>query len=101
MARAKSMHTRRLMIYAARSVLPRSQQTEPVRYLSLYNCFPPPVFMLTISIVEVALYLYYALDSDVGLSAVGPSPVRSPLIFDPHKKAQVWRFFTYMFIHIG
>ncbi|CAD5216253.1 unnamed protein product [Bursaphelenchus xylophilus] len=101
MAKAKSLYIKRLTIYAARSVLAKSQQSSVVRYLSQYNCFPPPLFMLLISITQIAVYLYYALDSKVGISTVGPVPVSSPLILDPNHKEQVWRFLTYMFIHIG
>jgi len=45
MARAKHLRLKSVMLYAARSVLPRSQQTEKIRYLLEYNCWPPPVFM--------------------------------------------------------
>lgn len=34
-------------------------------------------------------------------SATGPTPINSPLIFNPSKKSEVWRFLTYQFIHIG
>lgn len=101
MAKAKKLQTKRLMIYAARSVLAKSQQPEPVRYLSEYNCFPPPVFMIIISLTQIAIYLNYALQSNEGISPIGPVPITSPLILDPHHKTQIWRFFTYMFIHIG
>ena len=30
-----------------------------------------------------------------------PVPINSTLIFDPNRKAEVWRFFTYSFVHIG
>ena len=45
MARAKQLRLKSVMLYAARSVLPRSQQTEKIRYLLEYNCWPPPIFM--------------------------------------------------------
>lgn len=51
MTRAKKMNLKRIIIYAARSVLPRSQQTEVIRYLLKYNCFPPPFFMVIGDIV--------------------------------------------------
>lgn len=101
MARAKRMHMRRFMLYAARSVLPRSQQTESTRYLLQYNCFPPPIFMVLISVIQIALYLYYAFESGEGISATKPVPVDSPLILNPYKREQVWRFVTYMFVHVG
>lgn len=101
MSKAKRMHMRRVIFYAARSVLPRSRQTDSFRYLLEYNCFPPPVFMLTITVVQIAIYLYYAIPSKEGIDPLGPAPTSSDLILDPHKKAQIWRFLTYMFIHVG
>lgn len=101
MAQAKQMHMRRAILYAARSVLPRSQQTDQFRYLLQYNCFPPPVFMLVITIIQIAIYLYYALPSKEGIDPLGPVPVSSPLILNPHEKEEIWRYVTYMFIHAG
>uniref|UniRef100_A0A914EB71 rhomboid protease n=1 Tax=Acrobeloides nanus TaxID=290746 RepID=A0A914EB71_9BILA len=101
MARAKKMHMRRVILYAARSILPRSQQTDNFRYLLQYNCFPPPVFMITITLVQIGIYLYYALPSKEGIDPLGPVPVGSPYILAPHSKAEIWRYFTYMFIHAG
>lgn len=92
---------RSLMLYAARSVLPRNQQTETTRYLLQYSCIPPPFFLLTISLLQLIVYFYYVIDTDVGFSLTIPAPVDSPLILNPYKKLELWRYFTYMFIHIG
>ncbi|KAI1700530.1 rhomboid family domain-containing protein [Ditylenchus destructor] len=101
MARAKRMRLRRVILYAARSVLPKPQQTESVRYLLHYNCLPPPIFLFLISIMQLAVYIYYAVSTGVGLSATKPVPTDSPFILNPHKKWEIWRYVTYMFIHIG
>ncbi|KAI6227825.1 EF hand and Peptidase S54 domain containing protein [Aphelenchoides besseyi] len=101
MAKVKQLHLTRLMLYAARSVVHKKAQGETCRYILQYNCLPPPLFMLAISIVQIAVYLYYTFEFGGKFSAIGPVPVHSIFILDPHHKAQIWRFFTYMFIHVG
>jgi membrane associated rhomboid family serine protease len=61
MARAKKMQMRRIVLYAAQSVLGRTQQAEAFRYITPYhNCSPPPVFMIIVSIVQIAVYAYFS-----------------------------------------
>uniref|UniRef100_A0A914DCF9 EF-hand domain-containing protein n=1 Tax=Acrobeloides nanus TaxID=290746 RepID=A0A914DCF9_9BILA len=61
MARAKKMQMRRIVLYAAQSVLGRTQQVEAFRYITPYhNCSPPPVFMIIVSIVQIAVYAYFS-----------------------------------------
>ncbi|VDP03465.1 unnamed protein product [Heligmosomoides polygyrus] len=50
---------------------------------------------------QVAIYAYYTAESGEGVSITGPVPSKSPLILNPYRKAEVWRYITYMFIHIG
>lgn len=85
MAKAKRMHMKRLMFYAARSVLSKKSQHESFRYLLEYDCWPPPIFMILISIVQIAIYIYYALESDVNFSAFGPVPIDSVGFFTNFK----------------
>lgn len=35
------------------------------------------------------------------LSAAGPVPFESPLIYNPRRRYEAWRYLTYMFIHAG
>ncbi|VDM53757.1 unnamed protein product [Angiostrongylus costaricensis] len=49
----------------------------------------------------IAIYIYYTVESNKGLSITGPVPTKSVLIFNPYRKEELWRFITYMFIHIG
>ncbi|KAH8854197.1 Rhomboid-related protein 1 [Schistosoma japonicum] len=63
-------------------------------YVMLYNCFPPPLFILTITALQIGIFIYYALTS----SGV---PIHSVFIYDPKKRYELWRFLTYMFIHDG
>ena len=69
------------------------------QYQNQYSCFPPPVFMLTISLVQVIVFAY---NSHVGgLSLNGPVFHCSRMIFDPDKRQEVWRYLTYMLVHSG
>ncbi|KAK6052689.1 peptidase, S54 family, partial [Cooperia oncophora] len=76
MSQAKHRRLLRLMFRAAKFVVPRSKRTEPFDYLQKYKCCPPPVFMLIISIIQVAIYIYYTVESDEGLSITGPVPTK-------------------------
>nr|CAI5862692.1 unnamed protein product [Callosobruchus analis] len=62
-----------------------------------YSCFPPPLFLVMISMLEAVCF---AVDertkssTSLGLSA-------TIFIYDPWKRQEVWRFLTYMLVHIG
>ena len=62
-----------------------------------YSCSPPPVFMLTLSLLQVAFFIYNSLAieqaSGVDLTTC------SGFIFHPARRFEVWRYLTYMFIH--
>lgn len=52
------------------------------------------------SVAQVGVFIYYA----VTMEEVGPySPVpwSSPLIYDPRRRMEAWRFISYMFLHAG
>ncbi|XP_047374597.1 rhomboid-related protein 2 isoform X2 [Sciurus carolinensis] len=77
---------------------------EPVRrtYLERANCFPPPLFIISISLAELAVFIYYAvwkpqkqwITLDIGI-------LESPLIYRPEKREEAWRFISYMLVHAG
>jgi rhomboid-related protein 1/2/3 len=90
-----------LIRYAALAVVPRNQrQTVILRYLEHFSCATPPIFLLLISIIEIAVFVYYCVQlGDV--SATGPVPFDSELIYNPHKRNEAWRFVSYALIHAG
>ncbi|UXI14729.1 hepatocyte growth factor-regulated tyrosine kinase substrate [Sarcoptes scabiei] len=91
----------RLVRYAAVAVVPRSQRLSVIRrYLDEYNCMPPPIFIILISIIEIAIFIYYCVILE-GFSTSGPVPWKSILIYNPCRRFEIWRFITYMFIHAG
>ncbi|XP_053207442.1 rhomboid-related protein 2-like [Panonychus citri] len=91
----------RLIRYAAIAVVPKSQRQSVIRrYIEEYNCSPPPLFLMLISIVEIAVFIYYCVKMKT-FSATGPVPFDSSLIYDPYRRYEVWRYLTYALIHAG
>ncbi|XP_015903155.1 rhomboid-related protein 2 [Parasteatoda tepidariorum] len=91
----------RFVRFAALTVVPRSQQAITVRrYFEEYNCYPPPIFLLLISLVEIGVFIYYCVQYQE-LSASRPVPIESPLIYNPYRRYEAWRYLTYMLIHAG
>ncbi|RWS30054.1 protein rhomboid-like protein [Leptotrombidium deliense] len=69
-------------------------------YADHYKCFPPPVFIFTITFIELGFFVYYSL-SKGELSTSGPVPVDSIFVYRPDKKNEFWRFLFYMVLHAG
>nr|CAB3265566.1 rhomboid-related protein 2 [Phallusia mammillata] len=69
-------------------------------YYEHYDCKPPPMFMILVSLAELIVYIYYGATLGEWLT-YHADILKSPLIFDPSKRQEVWRFFTYMFLHAG
>ncbi|XP_006099188.1 rhomboid-related protein 2 isoform X1 [Myotis lucifugus] len=71
-------------------------------YLERANCLPPPVFIISISLAELAVFIYYAvwkpqkqwITLDTGI-------LESPFIYNPKKREEAWRFISYMLVHAG
>lgn len=67
-------------------------------YEDEYTCNPPAVCMLIVSIIEIAFFMWDV--ASIGYSSVD-GPVAKVFIYDPHKRIEIWRFVTYMFVHVG
>ncbi|KAM9320541.1 rhomboid-related protein 2 [Gastrophryne carolinensis] len=71
-------------------------------YLERANCLPPPLFIILISIAELAVFIYYAvwkpqrqwITLDTGIN-------ESPFIYLPRRREEAWRFVSYMLVHAG
>ncbi|XP_053183299.1 rhomboid-related protein 2 [Scomber japonicus] len=71
-------------------------------YMERANCCPPPIFIILISIGELAVFIYYAawkpqkqwVTLDEGIW-------NSPLTYKPDERQEAWRFISYMFVHAG
>ena len=61
--------------------------------------------MPLVTLIETIIFTYHCihLSTEHGLTISwdGPVPYCSVLIYDPYKRYQVWRYITYMFVHIG
>nr|XP_054410967.1 rhomboid-related protein 2 isoform X1 [Pongo abelii] len=94
--RAKSKKVHRIV---SKWMLPEKSRGT---YLERANCFPPPVFIISISLAELAVFIYYAvwkpqkqwITLDTGI-------LESPFIYSPEKREEAWRFISYMLVHAG
>lgn len=74
------------------------------QYVDHYNCCPPPFFMILISLVELAMFIYYVQDmkhKGCDTTFKSGAPLYSPLTYNPRRRYEAWRFLSYMFIHDG
>ena len=73
-------------------------------YADEYRWWPPPFFIILLTIVQIAIYIYHCIyfsNLGVPITWTGPSPFCSVLIYNPGKRYQIWRFFTYSLVHSG
>ncbi|XP_061471362.1 rhomboid-related protein 3 isoform X3 [Rhineura floridana] len=92
--------SQRLIRHVAYETLPR--EIDRKWYYDSYTCCPPPWFMIVITIVEVAFFLYngVVLDRFV-LQVTHPLYLKNSLLYHPQLRAQAWRYLTYIFMHAG
>ncbi|XP_034235832.1 rhomboid-related protein 2-like [Thrips palmi] len=67
-------------------------------YEDEYTCNPPAVCMIIVSIIEIIAFLYDVVET--GRSTVS-GPAAKLFIYNPRERSQAWRYFTYMFVHVG
>uniref|UniRef100_UPI0037E85144 rhomboid-related protein 2 n=1 Tax=Semicossyphus pulcher TaxID=241346 RepID=UPI0037E85144 len=71
-------------------------------YLERANCCPPPIFIILISIAELAMFIYYAVwKPQKQWVTLDDGIWNSPLTYKPERRQEAWRFFSYMFVHAG
>ncbi|GJQ85974.1 rho-4 [Trypoxylus dichotomus] len=66
-------------------------------YEDEYSCCPPPLAMAVISVLEIILFVIDA----IGGKTEANGPIAAALLYNPHRRREVWRFITYMFVHVG
>ncbi|XP_055305012.1 rhomboid-related protein 2-like [Sitodiplosis mosellana] len=82
---------------------PEADETDGAYERSMTVC-PPPLTMITFSIVEIIMFLvdiiYFSEDKynrkPVGENTNGPAAL---FIYNPYRRVEAWRFITYMFVH--
>ncbi|KAM9798448.1 rhomboid-related protein 2 [Neosynchiropus ocellatus] len=71
-------------------------------YLERANCCPPPIFIILVSIAELAVFIYYAVwKPQKQWVTLDEGIWRSRLTYKPEDREQAWRFISYMFVHAG
>ncbi|MBN3294346.1 RHBL3 protein, partial [Polypterus senegalus] len=91
--------SQRLIRHVAYETLPR--EIDRKWYYDSYTCWPPPCFMITVTIVE-AMFVYYGLVLDRWVLQVShPHFLKGPLIYHPKLRIQAWRYVSYIFMHTG
>ena len=89
---------------AVRLAIPVTERDDRLNYLDQYSCKPPPMFLFLISLVQIGIFIWHVIilnNRDQSVGPNGPPYVEGPLIFNPYKKWEVWRFLTYMLVHSG
>ncbi|KAG2455698.1 RHBL1 protein, partial [Polypterus senegalus] len=91
---------KRFVRYVAYEILPCENDR---RWYFHQNRFcPPPVFMAVITVVQIIVFICYGAKLNKWvLQTYHPDFMKSPLVYHPGHRAQVWRFFTYIFMHVG
>ncbi|XP_060774043.1 rhomboid-related protein 3 [Neoarius graeffei] len=92
--------SQRLVRHVAYETLPR--EVDRKWYFDSYTYCPPPWLILTITITEMVVFVYYGLLLDRWVLQVSsPSFLKSPLPYHPQRRAQAWRYLSYIFMHTG
>ncbi|XP_071382302.1 rhomboid-related protein 2 [Centroberyx affinis] len=71
-------------------------------YLERANCCPPPIFIILVSIGELAVFIYYAVwKPQKQWVTLDDGIWNSPLTYRSDIRQEAWRFVSYMFVHAG
>merc|ERR550519_3062189 len=80
-----------------------AQLSKPLQLVAVgahYSCCPPTLVILILSALQVGFYVYHSyLLSSFQVDSI--TPHCSFLIYKPERREEVWRFFTYQFVHVG
>ncbi|KAM9209420.1 rhomboid-related protein 3 isoform 1-T1 [Dugong dugon] len=92
--------SQRLIRHVAYETLPR--EIDRKWYYDSYTCCPPPWFMITVTLLEVAFFLYNGVSlNQFVLQVTHPHYLKNSLVYHPQLRAQAWRYLTYIFMHAG
>ncbi|KAJ8917355.1 hypothetical protein NQ315_002377 [Exocentrus adspersus] len=69
-------------------------------YEEEYSCYPPAVGMIIFSLIEI---IFFCIDEakEASSTKYGTGPIATVFIYEPNRRREVWRYITYMFVHIG
>ena len=69
-------------------------------YAEVCRTCPPPLFMILISILQLAVFIYHSVQLE-SVKWTGNAPLCSSLIYNPERRQEVWRYLTYSLVHSG
>ncbi|CAG04364.1 unnamed protein product, partial [Tetraodon nigroviridis] len=91
---------KRFVRYVAYEILPC--ETDRRWYFHQNRLCPPPVFIAVVTIIQIIVFMCYGIMLNKWVLQTYPADfMKSPLVYHPGHRAQVWRFFSYMFMHVG
>lgn len=104
--KAQESRKKRILYRVADTVISKTERPAVHTYIDEYNCIPPPIFIVLVSLIQVLTFIvYYSIEKGpidqicAGCWLKDGSP--GPLLFAPSLRKQIWRFFTYQFVHQG
>uniref|UniRef100_A0AAG5D176 EF-hand domain-containing protein n=1 Tax=Anopheles atroparvus TaxID=41427 RepID=A0AAG5D176_ANOAO len=63
--------------------------------------WPPPLMMIVFSILEIVFFVVDIIKTQNHYGTSTNGPMATLFIYNPNLRQEVWRFLTYMFVHIG
>ncbi|XP_014681445.1 PREDICTED: protein rhomboid-like [Priapulus caudatus] len=69
-------------------------------YADHYTCCPPPLFIISVTLLELGFFAYYAIMAGE-VTTTGPVPIDNIFIYRPDRRIELWRFIFYMVLHAG
>uniref|UniRef100_A0A182QFR5 Rhomboid-like protein n=1 Tax=Anopheles farauti TaxID=69004 RepID=A0A182QFR5_9DIPT len=70
-------------------------------YEQSMKIWPPPLMMIIFSIMEIIFFVIDIVKTQDQNGTSTNGPMATLFIYNPHLRHEVWRFVTYMFVHIG
>uniref|UniRef100_A0A182NNA5 Rhomboid-like protein n=1 Tax=Anopheles dirus TaxID=7168 RepID=A0A182NNA5_9DIPT len=70
-------------------------------YEQSMKLWPPPLMMIIFSILEIIFFVVDIVKTQDQNGTNTSGPMATLFIYNPHLRHEVWRFLTYMFVHIG
>ncbi|XP_063220205.1 rhomboid-related protein 3 [Bacillus rossius redtenbacheri] len=99
----QGLFTRSVNSYVKYAVVPRHRRPQDVPdgsgvYEEQYSCYPVRLLMIIVSTLEIAAFVW-DVATENKINATGPAA--TIFMYNPYKRYEVWRYFTYMFVHVG
>lgn len=91
----KTAGFRQFISHVASTVSPSRKEMKGAKTI----CWPPPIFIILITIAQISVYAYYANIAECSNVQECPPSFGTPLAFRMCCRHQAWRFISYSFLH--